>query len=226
MDHATPTFEEWLANAFEGVPWEREGLFETDGAPTCVLIATYLVRLFESPGLLMELYTGDQLRNGFWFICGIESGCFWSARERHVPVELQIRWMDSLGDLYEKLFAPVCSGHLSHLDEGPSHPLNSPVYMLWDTGALEGAAMFPDDLQSHHLIEPIFRLLERAISLPSIACQESALHGLGHLAHCHPDRVKGIVGRFLHESSGLRPELRTYADTQWSATFNRERSRP
>lgn len=225
MDRAAPTFEEWVEDSFGKAAPDRAGFFPEVFVPASApgsaevrsswpggaLLAQHLARLFEAPSFLAERYTGQQLRDGFYYIARVDSYYLAAARQPHVPIDLQLRWVAAIGDLYEKLFAAVCSEHLSHLDERPAHPLNAPVYMFWDLDVIEGAAIFPDEQKSHHLIEPIFRVLERALSLPSIACQESALHGLGHLVHYHPGRAEPIIKRFLDRSSGLRPELLKYA---------------
>jgi len=53
--------------------------------------------------------------------------------------------------------------------------------------------------------------MTNALALDSIACQESALHGLGHWHGAYPDEVEAIVDRFLAAHPTSRPELLTYA---------------
>jgi hypothetical protein len=77
--------------------------------------------------------------------------------------------------------------------------------MLWDLDsechALNG------DLE---MIAECLDVLEFALSLPSVACQESALHGLGHLAFKHRARTAPIVEQYLKRED-LPIELRHYA---------------
>jgi hypothetical protein len=47
--------------------------------------------------------------------------------------------------------------------------------------------------------------------LPSIACQESALHGLAHWHYAYEERVEAAVSDFLRRED-LPPVLRTYAE--------------
>jgi hypothetical protein len=49
------------------------------------------------------------------------------------------------------------------------------------------------------------------LRLDSIACQESALHGLGHRNQLAGARVAEIVDAFLARSANARPELLAYA---------------
>ena len=67
--------------------------------------------------------------------------------------------------------------------------------------------MFPGH---EHLVDPIFEVLGAALSLSSIACQESALHGLGHLQSAHPDRVDHLIDKYLSRGKPTQ-ELKDYA---------------
>jgi hypothetical protein len=53
--------------------------------------------------------------------------------------------------------------------------------------------------------------MERILLLESIACQESALHGLGHWQRQCPDAVTVIIDRFLKNATGRDPRLVAYA---------------
>ncbi len=49
------------------------------------------------------------------------------------------------------------------------------------------------------------------LAIDHIACQESALHGLGHWQPQHPDAVAQTVGSFLAQSPDIAAPLRDYA---------------
>ncbi|MEZ5351956.1 MAG: hypothetical protein R2762_04915 [Bryobacteraceae bacterium] len=51
------------------------------------------------------------------------------------------------------------------------------------------------------------------LSIAHEACQESALHGLGHWHHHHPAAVEAAVDEYLNGQNGASapPELRDYA---------------
>ena len=53
--------------------------------------------------------------------------------------------------------------------------------------------------------------MEFALGLESVACRESALHGLGHWSGDYPDFVHGLFDRFIETNPGERPDLITYA---------------
>ena len=42
----------------------------------------------------------------------------------------------------------------------------------------------------------ILQVMESTLQLDSIACRESALHGLGHWQHQYPQRVGEIIDKF------------------------------
>ncbi len=66
--------------------------------------------------------------------------------------------------------------------------------------------MFPGH---EHLIDPIFEVLEYALTSSHPACIESALHGLGHLHNHHPSRVEALIDGFLARAASS--ELISYA---------------
>lgn len=196
------TFDEWVDVCF--AQHERPKQL----APR--VLAGYLAELFESPAFLVRRFAPEEIAQGLELIFGHDSEFLIAARERTVPKELQRRWVRAIAGLYRDLFRPLCTWHLGHLNGGPEppHALNRVCYMLWDMDCLEGAAMFPGH---EHLVDPIFEVLEGALALDSIACQESALHGLGHLASYHRDRVERAIDARLGAEPPLTPALRKYA---------------
>jgi hypothetical protein len=53
--------------------------------------------------------------------------------------------------------------------------------------------------------------MERTLAVPHVACQESALHGLGHWRDAYRQRVEAIVDAFLRGAKGAPAELLHYA---------------
>lgn len=213
------TFEEWVEYAFNRPVAEPQWYCQHEHGqaldwwqPEPTVLAIYLAQLFEHAAFLMDCYSPEQLNQAFWFIAGSGSGYFHIARLHGIPVEMQQRWVRAIFPLYRDLFARICSPHLGHLNEGPANPLNSACYMFWDMDCLEGAAMYRG---SEHLVGPIFEVLEKILTLPSIACQESALHGLAHLAPYHQKRVARIVDAYLAAPplAGIPGKLHRYAES-------------
>ena len=180
--------------------------------PTPLVAADYMVRLFENPRVLVGPYSDEQIDQGLWFIMGrLVWGYCSSALEDVVPVEFQRRWVYSIIPLYRELFAERCSEHFGRRTDGPepARPLNMSCYMFWDMGNLYDVAA---SIWHRHLVDPVFDVLEQTLSLDSLACRESSLHGLGHVHESHPERVQSVIKRFLKSYPQARPHLRAYAE--------------
>ncbi len=208
------SYDEWLDYCFDRPVTNPQWYYSTDPEldwyePDPTEITKFMSRLFANAGDLVERYTLEQVNEGLYFICSHGSEYFLTARECQ-DKELQAEWVLSILLLYRDLFSRVCTDHFGHLDAGPEKPspLNATCYMFWDLDCLEGAAMFPGE---EHLVDPIFEVLEGALRLRSVACRESALHGLGHLQTFHKKRVRRIIGDFLNGNRNLPPELTDYA---------------
>jgi hypothetical protein len=53
--------------------------------------------------------------------------------------------------------------------------------------------------------------MEQILGLGSLACQESALHGLGHWQPQHASEVARIIDAFIMSQRELDPRLLAYA---------------
>jgi hypothetical protein len=78
--------------------------------------------------------------------------------------------------------------------------------MLWDMDGI-GCGAFQND---EEMIKLSFEVLRHALSIPHLACQESALHGLGHFGSVQKEPVLSIVSEFL-QAQRILPELVGYA---------------
>ena len=55
-------------------------------------------------------------------------------------------------------------------------------------------------------------VMKQVLALDSVACQESALHGLGHWQMDYPECVRNAIDEFLARSKDARSELLAYAE--------------
>jgi hypothetical protein len=55
--------------------------------------------------------------------------------------------------------------------------------------------------------------MARILGFSSIACQESALHGLGHWQRDHDPRVNAIIDDFLEANPDVDTRLVSYANS-------------
>jgi hypothetical protein len=80
--------------------------------------------------------------------------------------------------------------------------------MWWDITPLGG---YPDEPARKEMDHAILQVMDATLHLDSIACQESALHGLGHWHLHYPGQVEEIIQGFYQQNKILPEKLRTYA---------------
>ena len=69
----------------------------------------------------------------------------------------------------------------------------------------------PSDPNLRRLSSTALTTMEHILGLGSLACQESALHGLGHWQRQHASEVARIIDAFVL-STDLDPRLLVYAN--------------
>jgi hypothetical protein len=201
-------FAEWVQYLFDNPPDYRwfDRITAWDDLPSAVLV-DYLTRLFTAAGTVLAPFSDAQINQTLWFLVGEGSDGAAALFDAAVPWAERRTCLEATLALFTGCFLPRCTPALSHRDESAS-ALNSICYMWWDLFPTWGA---PEDPRRAELDALVLSLLERILDLPSDACRESALHGLGHWMSHYPERVVGIVDAWLRRQPGLRPALRTYA---------------
>jgi hypothetical protein len=205
-------FEDWVAHVFDHKVGEPQWYFEPDApvwAAPAVLTLAHMTRLFNDPLAHLSGYDDQQLNQGFWYLVSNSgSNHMFALTDAAAPLQTRGRCVESFSSLFEKLFATRCSNHLSHLGPADANPLNVACYMWWDIIPFYGA---PDDPSRRELDAAALSVMEEILSLDSIPCRESALHGLGHWHSCYPERVSDLIDRAMSHGKGWSPELTTYA---------------
>jgi hypothetical protein len=211
-EYANLPFEDWLTYLFDHpvaqpVWYWNVDFEEADLAPERVL--TYSTRLFEESGERLARYPADQVNQGLSFLIDEAGSPLYALADSALPVAPRVRCIRSIAALFEQCFLPRCTPHLSHLDEAGAGALNAVYYMWWDVFPLHGK---PEDPARREIDEACITVMAETLELPSVACRESALHGLGHWGLYYRDRCRAIVAAFLDRTPDLRPELRAYAE--------------
>jgi hypothetical protein len=212
---ASLTFDEWLSWVFDHPVTSPEWYWDLD-ADLCEsdprAAVRSLTRLFEEPGVLLGRFSLDQIRQGLWFLA---YGSF--PNTLRVLVEGPVSWperkrlIESFATLYERLFARICPDFLSHRDRGTGNapsPVNVICYMWWD---LIARGFELEDAPKAVVTEAMLATLRRTLDIPSVACREGALHGLGHWHLYAPKQVETIIDEFLRREPEFDPALRDYA---------------
>ena len=197
---------EWVAQVFDhpgaGPEWyfDRELRIEEPDPATCVRLLTALYR---DPVPFLAPYSDAQLARGFWYLTSDSCSSYGLALlEPGVPLEERVRCVNAMRGLFADVFQPRCPPLLGHLDRDGNHPLNTICYMWWDVLPTYGQPQRDVD-------EAFLASMAAILELDSLACQESALHGLGHWQAAYPDRVVGIIDGFVKRTTS--GELRQYA---------------
>jgi hypothetical protein len=171
-------------------------------------VIRFLTQAFENAAEVFQPYTDAQLNQGLWFIASNAcSNHMFALMDESVPWPARQRCIYSIHQLYEQCFAKRCTPHLSHIDEPGAGPLNMVCYMWWDIIPIHGK---PTDPARKEFDQTILQVMDSTLQIDSIACRESALHGLGHWQHEYPEQIGEIINRFSMSHRNLRKELETY----------------
>jgi hypothetical protein len=207
-------FDAWLEHAFGREvrigrnPW----FFDLDSdwwEPRSADYVNTLTRLFENPEPLMEAFADSQIAQGLTYLVDTAAvGDDGHLADPEVPIADRLRFVRSTATLFARLFAVRCTPRLSHLDEPGCGLLNGRCYMWWDTFPSIG---LDGDRHLADMRQATLETLARILSIDSIPCQESALHGLGHWSRQEGGTVERIIDDFIESHPTARPELLRYA---------------
>ena len=205
-------FAGWLGHVFDRAVsaerWYHAATDENRWEPAREDFLGYLAQAFEGPQEAFGRFSDAQLDQGLHFLLdsGFSSDIF-ALKDPKIGWPKRQRALRSIGTLYRDCFAVRCTQTLAHLNEAGS-PLNSACYVWWDLLPLRGE---PEKAERKDLDQEIMKVLEETLEIAHVACQEAALHGLGHWASKYPERVSSVVGSFLERRKDARPELLEYA---------------
>jgi hypothetical protein len=210
------SYEDWLEHAFgrEVRIQQAAWFFDHDcdwWDPEPAVAVAYLTRLFERPEPALRWYSDSQIAQGLTYLVSTsatgDNGWLYST---DVAIEDRVRCVEAVAFLFAQLFVPRCTPHLSHLSETEAASLNGVCYMWWDGFpclALAGDPNLPT------MQETALRAMARILGFKSLACQESALHGLGHWQRDHDRQVSAIIDGFLDANPDIDTRLIRYANS-------------
>ena len=171
-------------------------------------VIEYTTELFGHPNDFLSTYTDDQINDGLWFLISECSSPLYALTDITTLRAKRVKCIHAITSLFEQCFVTRCTPHLSHRDEPGVGPLNAVCYMWWDIFPLCGQ---PQDAARREIDDACISVMASTLELPSVACQESALHGLGHWGIYYEGRCQSIISQFMKQHTDLRPELRDYA---------------
>jgi hypothetical protein len=195
------SFEDWVVGVFDPTvedPW-----------PPAAQELEYLTRLFSDPVGVLEGLSDEEISVGMWSV--LDSGGAATAlalNEAALPLDARIACVHQIRILYRDLFMPRCAERLGHLSEQGGR-LEMICYMCWDVACFGGPA---GQREGNLFEDAVLDVLEDTLYLEHAACQESAVHGLGHRVGRHPDRAPAILDRWLRTGPIRDARLRPYAE--------------
>jgi hypothetical protein len=209
MRLTTLDYSEWIRHLFDHPAEGPQWYYDVDapfwaGLPALTL--AYMTRLFETPVEATTDFSDAQINQGLWYLLSDASHDVLA--NVMLPKADRGRCIVAMGVLFREIFAPRCTPHLSHKSEMDAGALNGVCYMWWDILQLMPQ---PAQREQWELDVAAIEVMADALALDSVACQESALHGLGHWNTAYPEEIARIIDRYVERSAGARPDLITYA---------------
>ena len=220
------SFEAWISHIFDHDDpdwhWEMDvPLWDDEAEPQRTL--KFLNRLFESPEFLLSRFSADQIGAGLNCIANPGCSSYGLVFLQHsLPIEDRTRCLKNIATVYETVLAKICmqTTHYNEKNWKPGHTTADYVcYMFWDVFSMyshtrnhhgQPLKVIENEEDNSKIEAACLEAMERTLAIDHIACQEGALHGLGHWQMFYPERVVPIIDRYL-ASSHAKPELTNYA---------------
>lgn len=208
MDEEYQYWLEYLFDRDESLGDWRFSLWE-DYEPDELSIVLFTTRMFENFRTDVCPYSDWQIAMGVDYIFNNSCSNFvFAIRDSAVDIELRVKAIEAMKNLYIDCFDTRCDSVLGHLSE-QGNSLNYLCYMLWDATALS----YCEDMganDANAIYRSIASVMECSIGLNNIACVEGGLHGLGHLSSYYP-KAGSIIGRFRKNTTIRNKKLLNYA---------------
>lgn len=170
---------------------------------------SFFSELFEFPSHVLAAYSADQVGQGLAYLV---SGTYQThphvLLDRRLSTQVQQATILNIINVFREVFA--IKTEQTHPEYAQSRSLDHICYVWWDVFPTEGA---PDERLADHF-ELFLSVMEQTLYINSLACVESALHGLNHWVKHREKRVHTIIDTFLRHSFRLSLSIREHA--QWA----------
>lgn len=165
-----------------------------------------MTRLLQEPGSLAP-FSRAQVAQGLWFLLGPSPADFDDdILAGEVALDLRLGCIGATPGFFEAYVAREClqQGWGEHEDD-----LATVCFMWWDLW-LHGLHWAPSE-DTEALIDAVLKALCAIGAGRSVACIESALHGLNHLHEYAPQLSEAAVDALLRGNQSWPPKLIEYA---------------
>lgn len=171
-------------------------------------LAAHLGWLLEAPGARLAPYDDLAVAAGLcWIFDPADPLSFRCIGDPAIPQAARLALAAGLERLHAEVVLPRCPQALGHLSEDGG-PLATTAYMLFDLVCIDPPGIAAE---AAGLDGAMVETMGRILALPHAACQEAALHGLGHWRDRAPGRAEALIDAYLSRGRAARPELVAYA---------------
>jgi hypothetical protein len=161
-----------------------------------------ITRLFSNCGAILAPFTDWQVAEGLVFLGAAgESDWMYYVYDPAVDRTLRCECIHSIEIIYRDCFALRCRSETNRSSD--LNALSTVCFMWWDR--------FPSG-GTHDVDGELIEVMAKALQIDHIACQQSALHGLGHWEVVGEARVHEVVDDWLAANSQVSSSLRAYAE--------------
>lgn len=198
---------EWVDCVFgqaEPSNYNPERLEEICGPDEATLLR--LIEVFENPTAFLKPYPDAVIDRAFWDLDGGGGGVFEVIYGTSVDWEVRLRFIRSFEIVFRELFAVRWAPALGHCDEEGSGL--TACYMWFDFNCW---LPMRDPMVSKPFDAAFLASMQAVLAIDHVACQESALHGLGHWHHKQSAAVETIIDEFVKNQRHLPERLTEYA---------------
>jgi hypothetical protein len=209
-------FDDWIRFVFDHPVSEPAWYWSADSEIKAWtadpgLSVRWMTELFRQPAILAP-YSREQVGQGLWFLLGDGSpGDFGLLPyEPSVALDSRLECIRHAVPFFASYVAIQCTRSKPVYRAKNSDDLENACFMWWD--------LWPDREPRERSADrevvdaAVLDALAAIAALPSVACTESALHGLGHRHARHPRRTEEIVDALLRGANGWPAELVRYAE--------------
>lgn len=160
----------------------------------------------------LDSHSDDQLECGLrYLLYGDISDFAYLLRDGAMPLESRLRAISAIGRLLVQQLGRRLGDDLVADSTAVMTNLRSTAYMLWDVSPL---SYWPPSPHAEPCRSAFIEMLGRVLTdAPSLACKESALHGLGHVRHASRHHVPKLVQSWLAARPDIPARLREYAES-------------
>jgi hypothetical protein len=165
-----------------------------------------MTRLFWNCGSLLAPLSDRQVAEGLVFLGSAgESAWMYYVYDPSIDRSVRFDCIRSIDAVYRDCFARRCPNSPANRSSSDLNTLDNVCFMWWDRFPSGGLPTTSDEEREAVYLQ-LVEVMAKTLRIENAACQESALHGLGHFGGPDVKRAKVAIDDWLvsHPHSALR----------------------